>query len=436
MKEIYDLAKSAIGKSIREIIGDNVDELIINDKNKGTVGNLIQKYLFKIEPNNISEADFKELGLDLELKVIPLLERSLKNKLAPKERMVLGMINYHKIVDETFEESSFLKKNRHLLIMTYLYDYNADKLDYKIIDAFLYDVTADDFFPDIKSDWEKINKAVVSGEAHLLTEKNNNILSPSTKGGSENNRKQPNSDEIAKGRAYSYKVSFVKKIIENFAQEEFDFFIKNLNKINYIEKEDIEAEIYDFLNSLIGTKIPKGDKIEKNWHENVFKKTVREKDEKMFQKMYKNPYLKFSHKVLDEKGNLQEEINTNVDILPLEIINEEFENSSLFNNVIDKKYVIIGIDKKTNIFKKYWTFTFNDSQIEKCKIAFEKVKERIQNYFNSKSDEKFTFNLKKSDDLAIHLRPHAKNGSKTYEKKGVPLDIVIHEWWINKKEIT
>ncbi|WP_146638019.1 hypothetical protein [Spiroplasma clarkii] len=68
-------------------------------------------------------------------------------------------------------------------------------------------------------------------------------------------------------------------------------------------------------------------------------------------KMYKNPYLKFSHKVLDEKGNLQEEINTNVDILPLEIINEEFENSSLFNNVIDKKYVIIGIDKKTNIFK-------------------------------------------------------------------------------------
>ncbi|WP_186788099.1 MutH/Sau3AI family endonuclease [Spiroplasma clarkii] len=223
MKEIYDLAKSAIGKSIREIIGDNVDELIINDKNKGTVGNLIQKYLFKIEPNNISEADFKELGLDLELKVIPLLERSLKNKLAPKERMVLGMINYHKIVDETFEESSFLKKNRHLLIMTYLYDYNADKLDYKIIDAFLYDVTADDFFPDIKSDWEKINKAVVSGEAHLLTEKNNNILSPSTKGGSENNRKQPNSDEIAKGRAYSYKVSFVKKLLKTLPKKNLIF---------------------------------------------------------------------------------------------------------------------------------------------------------------------------------------------------------------------
>lgn len=432
LKAIWQIAQSAIGKTIKQIVQEAGGDLQSNDKDKGSIGNLIQNFLFKIPQNNISGPDFEDLNI--ELKVIPLLIRPAKNELCPKERMVLGMINYNKIVSEDFETSTFLKKNRLLLVMTYIHDYNKNKEDFQINDAFLYDVNDDEFLSEIKNDWVIIQDIINKGEAHLLSEKFNKILGACTKGANkEQTTSQPNSTIMAKTRAYSYKASFVKKIIKNSEQKNLEHFISNLDKKNYVKKRDSELEICDFLNSIIGLELEKTSKA-KNWHHIAFKNFVKSKNLDMFNEMYENPFLKISHK-LSSNGTIQEQINTNVDLNPLEIINESFENSSLYNEVIDKKYFIILIDKKTNKFEKYLKFEFNEAQIKNCSIAFEKIKKEIKNRLEMKNQSKATLSLKESENLTIHVRPHAKNGSVTYKSKNMLIDSTICEWWINKKEL-
>ena len=77
-------------------------------------GQLVEKFYFGYEPNSRSEADFVEVSM--ELKCTPL--KKLKNGVyRSKERLVLNIINYLNVYKENFEESSFWKKNAHLLLI-------------------------------------------------------------------------------------------------------------------------------------------------------------------------------------------------------------------------------------------------------------------------------------------------------------------------------
>src|SRR3989338_5005119 len=59
-------------------------------------------------------------------------EYGLKRKgFFSKERLVFSMINYDSIVSETWEMSSFLRKNKSLLLLFYLWVENQSILDYK-----------------------------------------------------------------------------------------------------------------------------------------------------------------------------------------------------------------------------------------------------------------------------------------------------------------
>ena len=69
-EEITVITQSAIGKSFREI--RDAELITLEDKKiqKGSLGGIIEEYLFGIEANGESEQDFIDAGI--ELKVTPI----------------------------------------------------------------------------------------------------------------------------------------------------------------------------------------------------------------------------------------------------------------------------------------------------------------------------------------------------------------------------
>ena len=116
VNSIVSYAKKLKGYTLREKCGKEIEDH--GYKGKGNFGQLVEKFYFGYEPNSKAEADFVEVGM--ELKTSPL--KILKNKeIRSKERLVLNIINYLEVYQEEFENSSFWKKNAHLLLVFYFY---------------------------------------------------------------------------------------------------------------------------------------------------------------------------------------------------------------------------------------------------------------------------------------------------------------------------
>ena len=125
-QEIELISKSAIGKSVNDIL--NTEVITIEDKeaNKGGLGQLIEKYLFGMDNNSDSEPDFMPAGI--ELKVTPY-KKIKGGKLSAKERLVLNIIDYMTEYKNTFRSSHFWYKNNKIQLLWYLWEANKDKKD-------------------------------------------------------------------------------------------------------------------------------------------------------------------------------------------------------------------------------------------------------------------------------------------------------------------
>ena len=134
IESIVSYAKTFIGKNLLEILTEEELKSIYlqtekyGKKRKGLFGDLVEEYIFDITNNSRAEADFSKVGL--ELKTTPLKKHSKKKYIA-KERLVFSMINYMDIISEEWKTSSFLKKNKLLLLMFYLYEENIEITKYK-----------------------------------------------------------------------------------------------------------------------------------------------------------------------------------------------------------------------------------------------------------------------------------------------------------------
>src|SRR5690606_4207532 len=213
---IIEFAKLLKNQTLRQACGIEIEKH--GYKGKGNFGQILEKFYFGYEPNSDSEPDFKEAGI--ELKSSPL--KTLRNgEFRSKERLVLNIINYLEVHKENFENSSFWKKNAHLLLVFYLHDKDLDSLDYliKLVDGWQY---PKEDLKIIKHDWETINQKIKDGKAHELSEGDTFYLGACTKGSTalKSYRNQPFNDEKAKQRAYSFKQGYVNHIIANIAQEE------------------------------------------------------------------------------------------------------------------------------------------------------------------------------------------------------------------------
>jgi DNA mismatch repair protein MutH len=204
------------GKSLDEVV--TLPGKVENLKNKGDLGRLVETHFFEIDPSN-QQIDFPEAGL--ELKVTGVLARS-DGSLFAKERLVLGMISYHALIEEDWETSYVYIKCQLMLILFYLYNKDVPRVNQKfVLPPLLYQINDWDE-ADLKRDWQIIRSKVLEGKAHELSEGDTFLLGACRKGSggeSESLRSQPKSDVLAKSRAFSFKTSYLNRIVRRHQGE-------------------------------------------------------------------------------------------------------------------------------------------------------------------------------------------------------------------------
>lgn len=228
---ILSHAKQMLGKCLNDIIArqytNRISEAsaIYGTNRKGHFGNLVEEYVFGLTPNSSPYPDFPEAGV--ELKTTPL-KKSSRNRLTAKERLVFSMIDYLAIVDEKWETSSFLQKNRSLLLMFYLFEKELAETEYQFKIIELINIL-DDLPPKdiaiIRQDWETIVEKVKNGKAHELSEGDTFYLGACTKGATaaKSLRDQPFSTEKARSRAFSLKQRYINFLIAKFTETAEDY---------------------------------------------------------------------------------------------------------------------------------------------------------------------------------------------------------------------
>jgi DNA mismatch repair protein MutH len=420
---IIQYAKKLKGQTLRTACDVDFDEYKINDK--GGYGKTTEKYYFKYEPNSEAESDFKEAGL--ELKCSPL--KTLKNgDLRSKERLVLNIIDYLNVHTEEFENSSFWKKNAHLLLIFYLHNKELNLLDYIIMLVDNWKYPKEDL-KIIKRDWEFINQKIKEGKAHELSEGDTFYLGACTKGSTalKSFRDQPFNKEQAKQRAYSLKQGYVNHIIANIAQEETVAYGKIIERPEILDKvqsleeivilkfhpfygksaEQIEQELgldlnkkaksyfANLTNVILGLKL--GQKIEEFEKSDIQVKTIRLKENNLPKEDISFPTFRYQ-----------------------ELIETDWEDSD-FKNILESKFffVFYQFEGKNLILRKvkFWNMPYLDI-LEAKNVWKEMVKTVSNGEIVKKVTDKGvreTFFPKKTENRISHVRPHAKNAADTYE---------------------
>ncbi|MCW9054421.1 MAG: Sau3AI family type II restriction endonuclease [Candidatus Pacebacteria bacterium] len=220
-EDVITAAEAVLGKTLRDIVSkeeaDDIEKQLgkYGTRRKGFFGDLVEQYVFDLENNGRAEADFKVANV--ELKATPLKKHN-KKRFVSKERLVFSMINYDTVISEKWETSSFLKKNRFLLLIFYLWLKEASLLDYKFKFVHFLDLLeglSQEDVVQIKKDWECIVDKIRDGKAHELSEGDTFYLGACTKAAhSRVVRDQPKSRIPAKPRAFSLKQAYLNYLIQ------------------------------------------------------------------------------------------------------------------------------------------------------------------------------------------------------------------------------
>ena len=223
-KSIEDYSQKLIGLSFEDVIKMDTDSIISEDldtyaishedkKRKGGLGELIEECFFHYECNSDSQPDFDKAGC--ELKVTPY-KQNKNGSYSAKERLVITMINYMDVVNETFETSHLWNKSKLILLIYYLWQPNVDRLQYKINYSKLFTPPEQDI-KIIRNDFNIILNKIKKGLAHELSGSDTMYLEACPKASNSSVRRiQPFSDIPAKPRAFAFKNSYMTYVLNNF----------------------------------------------------------------------------------------------------------------------------------------------------------------------------------------------------------------------------
>lgn len=207
--ELLKYTKNIIGKTFKELNNSGrLDNELINKEN---LEKIIETEFYNYPNNNIAVADFETLGV--KFKAVGYV-RNRNGSISAKERLVLNKIDYNDIINEKFDFSKLIFKNKKILIIWYEYDYTKNIKDFIITNYQLYDMSDDVLI--IKNDFEIIKEKVIEGKAHLLSEGDTSFLGACVNEiNGDENVEQPNSKYLAKPRAFSLKRSYLTGILRN-----------------------------------------------------------------------------------------------------------------------------------------------------------------------------------------------------------------------------
>jgi DNA mismatch repair protein MutH len=446
-EQILEKAETILQKSLRGVVSKEISDTIEKQiggygiKRKGFLGDLIEKYFFEINPGNISEPDFTIAGV--ELKTTPL-KGSSKNKFVSKERLVFSMINYDTVVGETWELSSFLKKNKTLLLMFYLWIENQSILDYEFkfvhLLKLLEDISSEDVYQ-IQKDWEYIVAKIKRGEAHLLSEGDTYYLGACTKAANSRVvRDQPMSRAPAKPRAFSFKQQYINYLIQTKLLGEksnTDSIFKKQRRLETIEdvvKEKFSSfvnktdkEILASLNSNLGKK-------SKSYKRLIVNQILGVKSNNIEELEKANITLKVI--TLESTGNLKESISFPAfdykDLVTQVWYDGDDETMADFYLQLETKKFLFVIfqkqkDSKNIVLKKtmFWNFPMKD--IGEVERVWQKTIDCI-------NEGQYVDLPKMSQSPIAHVRPHGKDSKDTIETPQKTQEMK-RCFWLNAKYI-
>lgn len=440
-EEIEVISKSIIGKSFKDIISMNYYVLDESGVKKGSLGNIIEQSLFGIEPNQYSEPDFIDAGI--ELKVTPY-KKNKDNTLSAKERLVLNMIDYMTEYKNQFYASHFWFKNNKLEIIWYLHEDNKEKLNFKITNEFLLDLSISEDLKQIEEDWNIIIEKIRSGKAHEISEADTMYLGACTKGANANSvRKQPFSDILAKNRAFCFKNSYmtqlvrkyigdyttVEKILSNNEQTFKDFINNVINKYKgKTQKElmnnfNIDSTAKN-LNSILVSRMfgVKGNLSETDefLKANIIPRTVRVEENGRIKESMPFPAFKYT-----------------------EIVKQSWETSDLKEKLESTKYMffVFKMKKGEYVFNGIKLWNMPELILEnEVKTMWEKTFEIIKNGNIVKKIDDNGYRITNfpgmSENKVCHVRPHARDAKDTFplpvaDKLTGQKDYTKHCFWLN-----
>lgn len=448
---IEKYSQKLLGKTFRDVIVENelkqlrvVEEnpddldscdVVESKRNKGNLGQIIEEKFFHYACNSDSRADFFEAGV--ELKVTPY-KINQNGTLSAKERLILTMIDYFKVVEEPFETSHFWNKSKLILLIYYLYmkelKYN---IDYKIGYVRLFTPPERDI-KIIIHDYYTIVGKIKAGKAHELSEGDTMYLGAAPKAStSRDRRKQPFSDILAKPRAFAFKNSYMTYVLNNYIVPGVDIYKKDYeNDISLGEKHEaiLTTESVDSFEDYVVEKIGKycGYSLED---------LIREFDVDITKKP-KNLESMLAFRILGVKGNQAEEfekagivvktirigkngrIKENMSFPTFkfkELITEEWEDSVFGGYLRETRFlfVVYKFDEDDVLRLRgcqFWNIPYKDLEND-VKSVWDKTKQVLQEGLKITIVKGIMRNNfpKASENPVCHVRPHAQNSQDTYE---------------------
>lgn len=420
-QSIYEYALELTGKCISDVVALPDD---INDvKNKGQLGNFLEKYYFNKPPSSNHGPDFAEANLELKLTGVV---RSPNGEYKAKERLVLTMINYESILRETFTTSSLVNKCQLMLIMFYEYELDVPVQNLVFpIKPLLYSFSGKDL-DILQEDWEFIQQKIENGLAHELSEGDTNILGACRKGAGgeqESLRRQPNSNVGAPARAFSFKQGYLNRLLQEHINGAD---VKPVPTLLSLETET--AKIFeDYLGkaiSEIGEDVGyvKTSPNQKGYNRLLLNRILQQNNHRTLDLESEDIELKTIR--LDKNGAPKEHMSfPGFDFL--EITRQDWEDSRFFEK-LEKRFLFAifkeddaGVERLEKV--AYWSMPYED-KVEARKI-WKDTKRRVSIDCT---------NLPSSTESRVaHVRPKGSSGDdKSLTPQGTY--VVKQCFWLNK----
>lgn len=447
--EIQILAKSALGKTFKELNNMDVTTIYNNEYNKDDekfnkafFGHLFETNVYGYNINSISAPDFIDAGI--ELKVTPY-KKNKDNTLSAKERLVLNIINYMDEYKNEFYSSHFWFKNNKIQIIWYFYEPHKNKNDLRITHELLFTFPKEDL-PIIIKDWETIINKIKQGKAHEISEADTMYLGACTKGANKKSvREQPFSSIKAKQRAFCLKTSYmtglvrkyignyedVEKVIKN-AGESFTEFVENVTKKyqgktqkQLMHEFNIDSNAKNLNGILIArmfnvkSRLRDTDEFQKA---NIVPRTIRVEENGHIKESMPFPYFNYmDFKTTDwEESKLKEELETTKYMF---FIFKKKDNDYIFSGI--KLWNMPELTLENEV-KNMWNNTKNIILSGNIIKSIDNMGKRNTNFPGI------------GDNGVCHVRPHARDSKDTLplpvkDKLTGLAEYTKHCFWLNSK---
>lgn len=446
-------SRRIIGKSLNDIISENK---FFSDNHsmkttKGILGNLVETEFYQYPNNNVANADFENLGVELKTTGMIKTNKGLR----AKERLVLSMINYDDIVNETFNNSHLMEKNKLILILWYCYQKDVDFKDFKFITLLLYSLERDRDV--IENDFNIIKNKVIQGKAHELSEGDTTYLGACIKGkNSKDTRMQPFSNIPARSRAFCLKNSYMTLLLNELMAETSQ--VKPEKKSRYLSVIDY---VNDKLKPYFGkTQFEIAEEIgldidcnkpPKNLNKQISDNIIgKDKDLKELDEIFKyTNYVIKNSPIIKNRGFKERMFFKNISLSDFDVEWEDsgwkqyFEEVCIINILYEFDENNSKVGKRR--LKEVKTITFTANDIDSMEITFNMIKNAIECYDNKELGDtlddyvKILPTPKSFENQILEIGPRASKGTNSYyslfenDKDKTKVAFALNKEFLNKK---